>query len=52
MSVSLPLNLLVEFDSVTQQHGYKRSEAFREGMRLLMAELRQKERLKRLVERR
>ena len=46
ISVSVPWELLDEFDHLTGEHGYQRSEAIRQGMRTLMDELRKKKRQK------
>ena len=48
ISVSVTLELLDEFDRVTKEHGYQRSEAIRKGMRMVVDELRKRERYKTL----
>lgn len=46
ISVSITWELLNEFDHITKEHGYQRSEAIRHGMRTLMGELQKKKRQK------
>jgi len=49
VSVSMPWELLNEFDQLAAHAGYSRSEAVREAMRSFMDELRKRERYKGLV---
>lgn len=46
ISVSVTWELLDEFDCITKEYGYQRSEAIRQGMRTLIDELRKKKRQK------
>lgn len=50
ISVSVTWGLLREFDEITKEHGYQRSEAIRKGMRMVMDELRKRKRYKTLAE--
>lgn len=49
VNISLPWDLLTEFDDLIKRHGYTRSEAVREAMRGLMEDLRKRERYKELA---
>ena len=49
VSVSIPWELLSEFDALLGEHGYTRSEAIRRGMRMVIRELRKRERYKTLA---
>jgi len=50
ISVSVPWELLSEFDKIIEEHGYQRSEAIRRGMRTVIDELQKRKRYKSLAE--
>jgi len=50
ISVSVPWELLGEFDKIIEEHGYQRSEAIRRGMRTVIDELQKRKRYKSLAE--
>lgn len=50
ISVSVPWELLSEFDKIIEEHGYQRSEAIRRGMRTVIDELQKRKRYRSLAE--
>jgi len=50
VAVSIPWELLKEFDELVAKAGYSRSEAIREGMRMLLDQLKKRERLAKRIE--
>jgi len=46
VTISVPWELLKEFDAAVKRRGYSRSEAMREGMRMLLTDILRKEKLR------